>query len=202
MDPDQQLRNVSLSRSDVLLYLLYLLMNTTGLWLVNVSIAVAGFSSGLQPHDRNLLSAMHQQLQLQKPDDGWGMRSDFHHYSAHYIFSYSALFTELLQLCLWLLCSDLWLIVFMSLRYNRVDTQTLLLGMIFLNISFQTFDKTTMPSLWTSVLASNKRLDIWSSSATQVFIESDMMCSCIIGLMKVLDVAVVGFWAGQWHQFV
>lgn len=76
MDPDQQLRNVS-QISHSVAATLSLFCKWTRVWWgvwVTVSLAAAGFPSGLQPHDWSLLPAMHQQLQLQKPHHGRGTR--------------------------------------------------------------------------------------------------------------------------------
>lgn len=52
---------------------------------VSVCFSAAGFSSGLQPNDWNLLPAMQQQLQLQKPHNGRGRKSEDHSYCVGYV---------------------------------------------------------------------------------------------------------------------
>lgn len=70
MDPDQQMRNVS--RINVSAVFVMKNFRRSLLILTVLSCAAAGFSPGLQPHDGNLLPAMQQQLQLQKPHHGRG----------------------------------------------------------------------------------------------------------------------------------
>jgi len=48
---------------------------------MSVSHAATGFSPGLQPYDWNLLSTMHEQLQLQKPHHGRGTVGENEWYS-------------------------------------------------------------------------------------------------------------------------
>lgn len=100
MDPDQQLRNVSHIHRQ--LHWVYLQVNMVW-WWVCLSLVAAGFPPGLQPHDWDLLPAMHQQLQLQKPHHGRGMTSS-------YLVNYNVYIQ--LRLWLWLICPTVCLITF------------------------------------------------------------------------------------------